>query len=230
MDRSELSPEEFDRWVATEPSGGTDVSDVEEPEWLKAGPASPPVRTPVARTANSDAPTPPTRRRRRGGVIAVVAALVVAGALAAAGLALNSSDPEPDSVAAEPAAPAVEDTTWCEGLGAGAPATTESEDPGAAAIAGFERAYYVLRDGRRAREHVAPDGRVGTAEQLDEGIRQIPVGTNHCVLVRKATEGAYSVDVFERRPDGTVEHYPQTVMTVTTPDGTRITAIKSREG
>ncbi|EME15624.1 hypothetical protein G419_24099 [Rhodococcus triatomae BKS 15-14] len=264
MDRSSMSPEEFDKWVAQEseaagttgvaqpgwlsaeagssqaaPAAGTadpgesaapGGADVAEPEWLKAGPATPAARTPAARTPAPEEPRSTTSRARRGGVLAVVAAVAVAGALAATGLALNAKDSEaePTSVAAASTTPEIEENTWCTGMGEGVVATLDSDDPGLAAIAGFERAYYVLRDGRRVREYVAPDARVGSAEKIDGAIRQVPVGTTHCVLAKKTAEGAYAVDLFERRPDGTSEFWQSTMLTATTPDGTRITAILSR--
>lgn len=227
MDPSEMSPHEDGTAAAAGQTGPA----VAEPAWL-SDPAPPAPGGPAdASDGRPEPPRPHRRLRPRRGVLLVAAAAVlVAAVVTTVGLVLNMSDRSTTGTTTGRAEPEPADTAWCAGLGAGTPASVDAADPGEAAIAGFERAYYVLRDGARAREHVAPDARVGSAEQIGKGIAQIPVGTTHCVLVRKATDGAYAVDVFERRPDGSTTHYPQTVLTVTTPEGTRITAITPREG
>ncbi|MFF0818574.1 hypothetical protein ACFYVR_26020 [Rhodococcus sp. NPDC003318] len=222
----------FDDWVAGEPADPVDdcARDVVEPAWLSAPPVTPepPVRVKIAPT---DKVSPQTggARSRRGAAVVASAAVLVAGIVTVVGLLVNSANsPAADLVTPTAEEPAV-DTTWCAGLGSGAPAAVDSQDAGTAAIAAFEWAYYVLRDGARARELASANARMGRAEQISKGIQQIPIGTVHCVLVLETIEGTYTVDVFERRPDGTTEHYPQTVATATTADGTRITAITSRE-
>ncbi|MFD4295374.1 hypothetical protein ACFWQG_19385 [Rhodococcus sp. NPDC058532] len=221
MDPSEVSAGEGDR-------SSTQAPGVAAPAWLSPPPPSASPRAVDA--VEAEEPAPARRRWRRGVLPVTAAAVLVVGGVAAAGLALNAADRSPPGTAPSTAAAAPDELAWCAGLGAGHPADLDAADPGEAAIAGFERAYYVLRDGARAREHVAPDARVGSAEQIGRGIAEIPVGTTHCVLVKRATDGAYAVDVFERRPDGSIQHYPQTVLTGSTPDGTRITAITPREG
>lgn len=232
MAPSEMTPQEFDARVASELGDPKDdaAPDIAAPAWLSALPAAPPPQRSVGTKpeVEKQVSTKPARRRT-GTAVGVSAAVLVVGAVAVVGLLVNSAESPTVDVVTPTSKEPVVDTTWCAGLGAGAPAAVDSQDPGTAAIAGFEWAYYVLRDGVRVREFVSTDARVGSAEQISQGIQQIPVGTTHCVLVRKAVEGAYAVDVFERRPDGTTEHYPQTVLTAATADGTRITAITSRE-
>ncbi|SDE20976.1 hypothetical protein [Rhodococcus tukisamuensis] len=191
-----------------------------------------------------------TRRRRRGvPAIAAVALLVAGGVFAAVTLGDRSGPSEDSAVAAAEQSgvgvgadesgwaatvPASAEDLWCAGLAPGEPATVDSPDPGAAAIAGFEDAYYGARDGAKARTFVAENARVGSAEVLTRGITEsIPVGTTHCVVVKRTGEGAYAVDLFERRPDGATTRYRQAVTTVGksgSPTGEVITAISRREG
>lgn len=168
-----------------------------------------------------------------GGSASVLIAAVAAGVATIADTA-TVEEPTPITalVSAAPttsvqAAPVVEGP-WCEGRTDGYPITAESADRGEASIARFQNAYYIDRDGARAREVVAPDARVASVEGLNAGISQIPVGTEHCVLAKKIADGVYAVDVFERRPDTTGAYYDQAV--TTTPDGALITAITEREG
>lgn len=215
---------------------------VVEPAWLTS-PAGPPVDS---APADSHLPARPSWFVRRRGVLVVVSvAVAVLGGGAVVGgvdvpvrsgsgdLVRSGSDDLVRSGSGErsaAAAPTVPDTTWCAGLGSGDPATLDSADPGAAAIAGFEWGYYVARDGARARVHVAPDARVGSAERLDrEGIGTLPVGTTHCVLTKRVDDGLYIVDVWERRPGVAAEHYPQTIRTRVDGTGALITAISVRE-
>lgn len=193
---------------------------------------------------------PPARRRRRGvPAIAAVALLVAGGAFAAMTLGDRSGRSEDSAVAAAEQSevgvdagesgwaatvPASAEDLWCAGLAPGEPATVDSPDPGAAAIAGFEDAYYGARDGAKARTFVSENARVGSAEVLTRGIAEsIPVGTTHCVVVKRTGEGAYAVDLFERRPDGATTQYRQVVTTVGksgSPTGEVITGISKRVG
>ncbi|MFC9789079.1 hypothetical protein [Rhodococcus sp. NPDC127528] len=170
-------------------------------------------------------PTDRAPRRRRRALVAAVAFVVLAVASGTAVSLILHRDHNP-----EPAA-AVE-SPWCTGLAAGEPAALDSADAGAATIAAFEDAYYRARDGALARTFVATGARVGSAEQITTGIAQIPLGTTHCVLARKAGPGAYAVDLFERRPDGSAEHYRQTIMTsnsASSPTGEAIAGISARD-
>jgi hypothetical protein len=220
------APEQLRDWAAQE--SGAPAMDVAEPDWLKDGPVPPPVRTPVTRTPAPDEEQSPKKSRTwRGGVLAGVSVLVVVGALAAAGLALNSQDSEAEtaSVDAAPTTPAVAENSWCAGMGEGDVLTLESDDPGLAAIAGLERAYYVLRDGDRVREYLAPDARVKSAEELDRSVQAIPIGTTYCLVGAKVADDVYVVNGHERRPDGTPNSWKMRIHTVTTPDGKKITAM-----
>lgn len=216
--------------MAHERSAGS--PEVAEPAWLSAPAAPTPRPGPDRGVARADVRESRPRRpswfgRHRGALLAAAAFAALVAAVTTAGLLLNSRT-VPDT--GHGAAVDVPDTRWCAGLGVGEPASVDADDPGAAAIAGFEWGYYVLRDGARARDHVAPNARVGSAERLDrEGIDTLPVGTTHCVLTKKVADGLYVVDVWERRPDGSTEHYPQTIRTAATPDGALITSITVRE-
>ncbi|MFD4180163.1 hypothetical protein [Rhodococcus sp. NPDC058514] len=175
------------------------------------------------------------RRHRVDLALASAVAVVVAGGAATALLLADrgSSDatasPGPSSAAADEP----DDPTWCDGFADGELVTPDSSDRGAAAIAGFEDAYYVARDGVLARTYVAPNALVASAEQIGQGIAQIPVGTTHCVLAKRMGEGRYVVDVFDRRPDNGANHYRHTFTTAAdpaSPTGVAITSITLREG
>jgi hypothetical protein len=191
-------------------------------------------------------------RRNRSAVavgIAVVALVGLIGGGTALVSAMSSTDETPTSVAdvassssvsssvatattaalAAPVAPAAH--SWCDGFAKGDPITPQSSDPGSAAIAGFEAAFYA-RDGLKARSFGAANTQLGSAEQIAAGAAQIPENTEHCVLASQAgEEGTYSVDIFERRPDGTSVQYRQSIVTTPAPDGSaRIVAITTREG
>lgn len=87
---------------------------------------------------------------------------------------------------------------------------------GTEAILGFQYAFYVERDGDRARTFVASDAEnVSTAEVIQQAIdEQIPVGTTHCLRITELATDTFEVDLTEHRPDGTTTVYRQTVTTV----------------
>ncbi|MFC7448300.1 hypothetical protein [Rhodococcus daqingensis] len=175
------------------------------------------------------------RRHRFDLVLAAVVAVLVAGGAATALLLADRGSSEAAASPATPtgAAAESEDPAWCAGFADGEVISSDSSDRGAAAIAGFEDAYYVARDGARARTFVAPNALVASAEQIGQGIAQIPVGTTHCVLVNRTGEGRYAVDVFDRRPDNSANHYRHTFTTAEdpgSPTGAAITSITLREG
>lgn len=248
-DHDVLADDDLTQWVSGElGSQGVPAPTAagEDPEldWV-AGASAPTVPIRPESASLSTPPQPRLRwlRRHRGAVAVSVSAgvLVVAG-LTAVITVVGSASPdestpisalvtESTSAAPEPeTAPAAVETPWCAGRTSGQPVALDSSDPGLAAIAGFENAYYVDRDGFRARSFVAENARVGSAEQIGQGIAQIPVGTEHCVLAARVSDGVYAVDLFERRPDTTSEHYRQTITTAPAPQGAVITAISSREG
>lgn len=234
---------------------GVEASQADSPKGM-APERMPPVEGELTAYVDGTGPVEPspasTRRRRRGvPVIAAAAIFVVGGAFAAVTLG-DRAGPNGDSVvaAAKPSGAGVDagvresgqaatvpdsaEDHWCAGLAPGEPATVDSPDPGAAAIAGFEDAYYGARDGAKARTFVAENARVGSAEVLTRGITEsIPVGTTHCVVANRTGEGAYAVDLFERRPDGATTRYRQVVTTVAlsgSPTGEVITGISKRMG
>jgi hypothetical protein len=230
-------------WLAESPlAPDTDVVDNAEPDdWVGASAPTVPIQQmPAAQRAAvpADRPQRSWLRRHRSAVAVggSALALVVVGALAFSALAGTASSEETTPITAlvtttSPTTTAdatpVAEKPWCADRTDGAPITVDSADPGEAAIARFQFAYYVDRDGHRARAFVTPDARVASAEAINGGIAQIPVGTEHCVLAKRTADGVYAVDLFERRPDTTSEHYRQTI--TTTPDGALITAITKRE-
>lgn len=165
------------------------------------------------------------------GAAAVVTVLGAGAAIAVRLTAGPAPEPVPDAGTPAPVATTTTEP-WCAGMGPGDAATPSSTDAGAAVIASFERAYFHDRDAGAARKFVAADARVGSAEELAAGIASIPAGTTGCVLVRKTSEGLYSVDLFSRAPNGALEQYRQTITTITAPaatPGALITGIVPRE-
>lgn len=98
-------------------------------------------------------------------------------------------------------------------------------DSGPAAILAFEHAYYVLRDGEKAREVVAPDAAVAEASVIHAGAHTIPVGTTHCVVIRPAAPEQFAVELTENRPNGEIKHIRQLITTQVRDGRTVITAI-----
>lgn len=198
------------------------------------------------RDADGAVPAGQSKLRRHRGALAVAGSAVVVGIGAVAvGLVAGSvtddvapiadatrsitADISPTPTTSAEPTPVVEQP-WCVGRTDGAPVSIESADPGEVAIARFQEAYYVARDGVAARSVVAADARVADAGSINAGISEIPVGTEHCVLAKRTADGVYAVDLFEQRPDTTTTHYRQTITTVTTSDGALITAITQRGG
>ncbi|MBF6327455.1 hypothetical protein [Nocardia transvalensis] len=94
------------------------------------------------------------------------------------------------------------------------------------AILAFERAYYVQRSGFAARAVVADDATVRTAEEIQRGINQVPVGTRYCVQITRAgDEGQWEVRLTEQRPDEQPRTFTQIITTRTIATRTLITAI-----
>lgn len=239
----EVEPASEDRdWLADSPRplDAVAADDADSDDWVGASAPTVPIRqTPGVPGATFPAAHPrQSWLRRHRSAVAVggsAVVLVAVGALAFSAVAGTASPDEATPITAlVSSAPSttveatpVAEKPWCAGRTDGAPITVDSADPGEAAIARFQSAYYVDRDGHRARTFVAPDARVASAEAINGGIAQIPVGTEHCVLAKRTADGVYAVDLFERRPDTTGEHYRQTI--TTTPDGALITAITKRE-
>ena len=87
---------------------------------------------------------------------------------------------------------------------------------GAAAILGFQHAFYADRSGAKAHDFVAPDAsNVSTASTMQQAIDSlIPQGTTYCLRVETVTPDQFNVDLTEHRPDGTTTLYKQLVKTV----------------
>ncbi|WP_067818558.1 hypothetical protein [Nocardia inohanensis] len=89
-------------------------------------------------------------------------------------------------------------------------------DSGAAAILGFQHAFYVERNGVKAHSFVAPDTpTVSTAETIQSaGIDQTPAGTTYCVRISEIAPETYDADLTVHSPDGTTAVYRQRIVTV----------------
>ena len=165
-------------------------------------------------------------------VLAVGAVLAFTVGDSGSGASTTSAAPAAPATVGPPVSPTAAPSQWCSGEAAGAPVHASDTDPGTAAIARFEDAYYLDRDAGEARKAVAPDATtVGTVEQIASGIAQIPTGTEHCVLAAPTAQGSYAVDIFERRPDGTERHYKQLITTAPAPApgiGSVLTTIATR--
>ncbi|MGK8520234.1 hypothetical protein ACRS6B_01080 [Nocardia asteroides] len=98
------------------------------------------------------------------------------------------------------------------------------------AIFAFEYAYYAERSGYRARAVVAPDAAVSSADQIQRGINQVPVGTRYCVQISRAGDGPdgqarWEVKLTQQFPDEEPNTFTQFITTRTGTDQTLITAI-----
>lgn len=167
-------------------------------------------------------------------VIALFAATVavvvlVSGIVAAVFVAVGSGAPKAKSparrpaVAAPPAPPALlcpnsrGNTTAVVGNGVG------GTDSGAAAIMGFQHAFYVERSGMMAHSFVAADSpTVSAAGVIQQAIdQQVPRGTSYCVRAQDTAMRAepgegeiYYVDVTQHDPNGAETVYKQQVIVV----------------
>ncbi|MEU7769480.1 hypothetical protein AB0B25_30970 [Nocardia sp. NPDC049190] len=96
---------------------------------------------------------------------------------------------------------------------------------GPGAILGFQNAFYVARNGERARSFVAPDADFSTAAVIQKAIdEQIPAGATHCVRITEVGPDSFDVDLTEHRPDGTTIVYRQSV-TIVDRDGKKLVFI-----
>ncbi|MBF6206843.1 hypothetical protein IU483_22540 [Streptomyces gardneri] len=98
------------------------------------------------------------------------------------------------------------------------------------AIFAFEYAYYAERSGYRARAVVAPDAAVASADQIQRGINQVPVGTRYCVHISRAGDGPdgqarWEVRLTQQFPDEEPYTFTQFITTRTGTDQTLITGI-----
>ncbi|MGW4769026.1 hypothetical protein ACWEO2_13415 [Nocardia sp. NPDC004278] len=88
---------------------------------------------------------------------------------------------------------------------------TGSTKSGPDVILAFQYAYYVTRSGSDARSLTSPDAGVSTIQLIDAGIKSVPLGTQHCVLITPMVDGRFDVVITEVRPDSTVRTYRQFV-------------------
>ncbi|MBF6354416.1 hypothetical protein IU449_07650 [Nocardia higoensis] len=183
------------------------------------------------------APTPPATRslrehpatRRARTVIILVVAILVLIASAVGALVLVRLSGDRPAAAPDPAPMRFTAGSAQAGITTGCPtersdrvlrsAAAGGDASGPDAVLGFQYAYYVERSGERARQFVAPDAAVPSAEIIQRGIGTVPVGTTHCVRVttigeKAAGESTYAVEVTEYRPGGAPATYnKQTVTT-----------------
>ncbi|MCX5042193.1 hypothetical protein OG921_03175 [Aldersonia sp. NBC_00410] len=185
-------------------------------------------------------PAAPQKKRGKdlvyGGIAAAVAILAGGIALAASG-ALTGGDSASNGGGATATAAADESnasSAWCPTvetdqltMGAG----PGSQNDGPAVILAFDYAYYVQRDGSKARSLMEPsDPAVVTAESLQNAIdTAIPRGTEHCLSIRPdpVMPERFSVQLSERRTDGTSVAYNQSVTTANRNGKYVITAIEA---
>ncbi|WP_280426430.1 helix-turn-helix domain-containing protein [Nocardia carnea] len=100
---------------------------------------------------------------------------------------------------------------------------------GPGAIFAFEYAYYQQRSGQAAREVVAADASVPSAEQIQRGIDSLPPDTRYCVEIDTTTVTAgpdyqqWTVTVTQQRPGQ--DPRPNTQLITTAHDTTGCTVI-----
>ncbi len=215
-------------------------------------PPPPPRQAPPPRPEPQPQPqyaSAPTRAPRKNGLIlTVLAVVVVVGALAAIGAVVLLSGGSSDQAGAPPSSsPPARTTSVAPSPSAAAPPPATTPAPGSCesirepnrvqgngpggtssgpeAILAFEHAYYVTRSGVKAREVVAPNSTVNSAEYIQAGIDTTPPGTLHCVSITPAGDNRWSIDLTEWRPGQPKSVWKQTISTVTTDGRTLITAI-----
>lgn len=222
------------------PSSAPDwFDDIPQPAF--AGKPEQPVTAPAPAQPGRGRRTPRRPRLGQGGhaVVYAVIGLLALGTAAAVVISTVLPDNDTGSMTLPPtsAAPSASSAAesgdaWCARLAGGEVISEASADHGKAAIAGFENGYYVARNANTARANVAPDARVGSVQDLTAGINTVPAGTTHCVLAQQVAPGIYAVDIFARRPDGVLDHHPQTITTIDAPQaphGALITSVETRE-
>jgi len=218
-------PDWASEWVA---------DSADEEDAATASVSAAPVHTSVSLTP---APAVDQRERAPRSRLAVGGAVVAILALAGAGVAVVISSASADSPAASIEVPGTTTPTaaatttaaeWCPPTpngdavrGNGVGGTGSGPD----AIFAFDYAFYTDRSGAKAREVVAPDARVSSAEQIQAGIDTIPVGTVHCLSIRPTTPATFAVELTEKRPDGQIKTHLQTVVTEVRDGRTLITSI-----
>lgn len=180
-------------------------------------PNNPPPHTPLAFPTMPAGPevrgeplSPHTGVRRSrylsAAVLTIVAALGTVAVVNADGES-NSTPASSTVIAAPPPAPKKVPSTSASCPSSTEGPTTIGRDKGgtvggAEVIKAFEYAYYVQRSGAAAREHVAPLGKPGSADQMQDGIAGIDAGTLHCVKVTDRGNGLWALELTEIPPNG----------------------------
>lgn len=197
------------------------------PQWLSfddedSEPApQPPMPEPVAPSSVEPTADPVTglqRTRPRGPRLAIAgiaaAAVVVAVAITLAivlghNKTTRSAAPQPRQTPTVATTTTIGPTTASQ-VGCQATTTgpvTIGNDPGGTSggdqvIKAFDYAYYVTRSGDAARAVVAPDAKVGTAQEIQGGIDKLDPRTRHCLKITERSAGLYGVELTEIPPDG----------------------------
>ncbi|WP_080512494.1 hypothetical protein [Rhodococcus opacus] len=158
-------------------------------------------------------------RGKRKFAVAGAAAAVVAVVVGVVAVFTSNSEGTPVAAA---------DSGWCVASRDGS--TVVGNGPGGtsdgvAAILAFDHAYYVARNGAKAREVATPDAPLGSAEMIQRGIDSVPEGTEHCLAITETEPGRYAVTLSELRPDGSTKRYEQVVTTADRDGRTYITSI-----
>ena len=177
------------------------------PTWLTAG--------------DEPDPAPPVRGNQRLVVAGAATAVIAVAAGVVAVFASTSGDASGTPVAATDSGWCVESRDGATVVGNGPGGTSD----GVAAILAFDHAYYVARSGTKAREVVAPDAPLGSAESIQGGIDSVAEGTEHCLAITETEPGRYAVTLSELRPDGSTKKYEQVVTTAGRDGRTYITSI-----
>ncbi|PXX71013.1 hypothetical protein DFR70_101434 [Nocardia tenerifensis] len=102
---------------------------------------------------------------------------------------------------------------------------TGSTASGPDVVLAFQYAYYVTRSGADARAVTTPEALVPAVEVIGAGIRTVPAGTQHCVMITPMADGRFDVVITEVRPDAAVRTYRQFVTVTTRPGAVSITKI-----
>jgi len=108
--------------------------------------------------------------------------------------------------------------------GAGPGGTASGPD----AILWYQHSYYVERSGARAWQVVDPSAAADmtSAKRIQQGIDEIPVGTQYCVQITPIADGRYSVGVTQVSPGVSPTGYKEIVTTRETNGRTVITGIE----
>ncbi|MBA4023928.1 MAG: hypothetical protein C0482_16335 [Gordonia sp.] len=192
-------------------------------ESKQGGPSGAPAVVPAVAAAPANAAVDPQPRRARrrpnrrtvamaGAVLAAVV-LVLGVILTVASFVGNASDDGGEPIAQPPAPSVVDLPPAAPAEDADCPNRTEGgvitgRDPGnttsgPAVIKAFEHAYYVDRDGAKARSYGTELARMGSAASMQAFIdNQLPRGTIHCTRITDRGAGLWSLELSEIPPGG----------------------------